>query len=203
VASDRYETLARPSHVEIPRIKGSRFIADAMPVESQEDAEREVEAVRKRYHDATHHCYGYRFGVTGEPYRSSDDGEPSGSAGAPILRQIEASGLSDVLVVVTRYFGGTKLGTGGLVRAYGEAASQALRAGRRRTRRLYGAFALSFSYDDTSPVMRLLDRFEARIIASKYGDATELKVDVPLSVVDAFLETFVEELSGRGRAVRL
>lgn len=200
MAVDRYETLARSCHAEIPKIKGSRFIADAIPVSSPEAADRQLGVIRKTYHDATHHCFAYRLGLTGDPYRSSDDGEPSGSAGAPILRQIESSGLSDVLIVVTRYFGGTKLGTGGLIRAYGNAAEAVLNSGRRLIRQLYGAFEVSFDYDDTAPVMRLLDRFEARIISSNYGNGTILEIEVPLSTVDAFAAAFVEELSGRGSA---
>lgn len=195
---DRYESPARPSHAEIPRVKGSRFIADAVPVSSAEGAELSIAAIRKTYHDATHHCYAYRLGVEGEPYRSSDAGEPSGSAGIPILRQIESSGLSDVLVVVTRYFGGTKLGTGGLARAYAEAASLVLSDVERRVRRLYGTMKLSFSYDDTSPVMRLLEKFEARTVSSEYGEGTVLTVEVPLSQLEAFESEFVQELRGRG-----
>lgn len=198
MGSDRYESLARSCHAEIPRIKGSRFIADAHPVSTSEAADGAIAAIRKTYHDATHHCYAYRLGPDGESYRSHDDGEPSGSAGAPILRQIESSGLSDVLVVVTRYFGGTKLGTGGLARAYGEAASHVLTGAKRCTRQLYAPMKLSFSYDDTSPVMRLLEKFDARTVSSEYGKDTVLTVDVPLSKVESFATEFVQELRGRG-----
>lgn len=202
MAKDRYETLARPSHAEIPKVKGSRFIADAVPVESVDDAERELEKIRRQHRDATHHCFAYRLGAGGESFRSSDDGEPSGSAGAPILRQIESSGLSDVLVVVTRFFGGTKLGTGGLARAYGDAASLVLHRSVRRIRQLYGRLELAFAYDDTSPVMHLVERFDARVLDSRYGEGTVLSVEVPLSSVEDFLDAFVEALGGRGGAER-
>ena len=196
--SDRYETLVASHSEEIPKIKGSRFIGDACPVESPEAAAECIGEIRRRYHDASHHCFAYRLGPGGIPFRSSDDGEPSGSAGAPILRQIESSGLSDVLVVVTRYFGGIKLGTGGLVRAYGDAAAAVLRSAERRTRQLYASFELVFAYEDTAPVMRLVDRFEARVTSSRYGERTTLMVEVPRSRAESFADGFVEDLGGRG-----
>ena len=196
--SDRYETLAASHSEEIPKIKGSRFIGDAYPVESIEAAVECIGEIRRRRHDASHHCFAYRLGPEGSPFRSSDDGEPSGSAGAPILRQIESTGLSDVLVVVTRYFGGTKLGTGGLVRAYGDAAAAVLSSAKRRTRQLYASFELVFAYEDTAPVMRLIDQFEARVTSSRYGERTTLMVEVPRSRAESFAEGFVEDLGGRG-----
>ena len=97
---------------------GSRFIAFIYPVETEEEVREIVSGLRKEYHDARHHCYAYRLGYKGDVFRASDDGEPSGSAGRPILGQIDSAGLSDVLVVVVRYFGGIKLGIPGLIRAY-------------------------------------------------------------------------------------
>src|SRR5690606_11612852 len=122
---DTYRVVAGTARAEL-REKGSRFIAEVFPVETEEEAAAAIEAVRRREHAATHHCTAYRLGPEGELFRASDDGEPSGTAGLPILRQIEARGLTNTLVVVTRYFGGTKLGRGGLIRAYGEAAARAL-----------------------------------------------------------------------------
>ncbi|HLA62868.1 MAG TPA: YigZ family protein, partial [Rhodothermales bacterium] len=122
--SDRYPTLAAsPAPVEPPKTKGSRFIGDAFPARSEAEVAACLERVRRREHTATHHCWAARLGVPGPTGygarpRYSDDGEPGGSAGLPILREIDRRGLSDVLVVVTRYYGGTKLGTGGLARAY-------------------------------------------------------------------------------------
>jgi len=198
VAPDRYDIAAGHCQVEIPKIKGSRFIGEVYPVASVEDAEARLSAVRKAFHDATHHCYAYRLGVEGDVFRSSDDGEPSGSAGAPILRQLESSGLSDTLVVVVRYYGGTKLGTGGLVRAYGAAAEAVLNVAERKVRQLFREVSLRFGYDDTAPVMRLVDRYEARIVSSRYGTDTVLKLAVPQSSVDKLLADFIEDLGGRG-----
>ena len=196
--ADRYETLARECHVETPKVKGSRFIADAFPVGSVESAEERLLAVRRTYHDATHHCYAYRIGSEGTLFRSSDDGEPSGSAGAPILRQIEGADLSDILVVVTRYYGGTKLGTGGLVRAYGEAARMVLAAGRRRTRILLAEIILTFEYDDTDRVMRLISRFNGKVVDSQYAEQATITIHVPRSTTTELSAEFIEALSGRG-----
>ena len=123
---ESYRVLAEPITHEIDKISGSRFIADAAPAKSEEEARAFLEVVRSKYHDARHHCWAYRVGPRGEAWRSSDDGEPSGSAGVPILKQLEGHDVTDLVVVVTRYFGGTKLGVGGLVRAYGSAAKEAL-----------------------------------------------------------------------------
>ena len=115
--NDTYKSIASASE-GLFKDNGSRFIALAYPVESEEEVREIVSLLRKEYHDARHHCYAYRLGVDGAVFRSSDDGEPSGSAGRPILGQIDSAGLSDILVVVVRYFGGIKLGIPGLIRAY-------------------------------------------------------------------------------------
>ena len=105
---------------------GSRFIAKAYPVETEDEVRQIVSSLKKEYHDARHHCYAYRLGYKADVFRANDDGEPSGSAGRPILGQIDSRGLSDVLVVVVRYFGGIKLGIPGLIRAYKTSSDDAL-----------------------------------------------------------------------------
>ena len=127
-AGDTYLVLDGPSTASI-KIKGSRFIAEALPVSDVSEAEHALASIRKRDYDATHHCSAWRIGKKGETFRYSDDGEPNSSAGLPIFRQIEGKALTNTMVVVVRYYGGTKLGTGGLVRAYGDAAKEALNAG--------------------------------------------------------------------------
>lgn len=121
-------TLAAPAQAELVE-KKSRFIGYAAPVESEEAAQTFLQEIRTRHRDATHNCYAYQVGEHNEFQRSSDDGEPSGTAGRPILEVVKGSGLTNVIVVVTRYFGGTLLGTGGLVRAYSASAAAALAAG--------------------------------------------------------------------------
>ena len=122
---DTYLTLREGAEAQI-KVKGSRFLAEAVPVADEAVAEAALATIRKREYNATHHCTAYRIGPAADLFRFNDDGEPSGTAGQPILRQIEGRELTNTLVVVTRYYGGTKLGTGGLIRAYGEAASLAL-----------------------------------------------------------------------------
>ena len=124
-AFDAYRSLAAPSE-GLFKDNGSRFIALAYPVETEEEVKNIVAALRKEYHDARHHCYAYRLGYQGNIFRASDDGEPAGSAGRPILGQIDSAGLSDVLVVVVRYFGGIKLGIPGLIRAYKTSTADAI-----------------------------------------------------------------------------
>ena len=125
-AFDAYRSLAAPSE-GLFKDNGSRFIALAYPVETEEEVKSIVAGLRKEYHDARHHCYAYRLGYQGDVFRASDDGEPAGSAGRPILGQIDSAGLSDVLVVVVRYFGGIKLGIPGLIRAYKTSTAKAAR----------------------------------------------------------------------------
>ena len=196
--SDTYRTIARPALAEPPKTKGSRFIGEAFPAASEADAEAHLDAVRKREHAATHHTWAWRLGIEGDTFRSSDDGETSGSAGAPILRQIDARDLTNTLVVVTRYYGGTKLGVGGLVRAYGEAASEALDAARIVEHVVRVPVRLRFAYDDTSPAMHTVNRFDTEIAEQNYSDDTELVVRVRRSEVEALGAAFVEALGGRG-----
>ncbi|MEX0599035.1 MAG: YigZ family protein, partial [Rhodothermales bacterium] len=125
--TDAYKSIRGPAAAEM-KVRGSRFIGEAIPVRDEEEAALRIDEVKRREHAATHHCTAYRLGPEGDVFRYNDDGEPGGTAGPPILRQIESRDLTDILVVVTRYFGGTQLGTGGLARAYGEAAEQALEA---------------------------------------------------------------------------
>lgn len=196
--SDTYFVLDKPGHSLI-KVKGSRFIAEALSVSSVEEADGALAAIRKRDYDATHHCSAYRIGAKGEQYRYSDDGEPNSSAGLPIFRHIEGRDVTNTLVVVVRYYGGTKLGTGGLVRAYGEAASLALADASiieviPRTK-----VVIRFGYEDTSPAMHLIGKYDVVIAATEYGDDTEISLKVRSSEVEVFTKAYVDALSGRGK----
>ncbi|MBT6581458.1 MAG: YigZ family protein [Bacteroidetes Order II. Incertae sedis bacterium] len=196
-AGDTYLVLDGPSTASI-KIKGSRFIAEALPVSDVSEAEQALASIRKRDYDATHHCSAWRIGKQGETFRYSDDGEPSSSAGLPIFRQIEGKELTNTMVVVIRYYGGTKLGTGGLVRAYGDAAKEALDAAPileviARTRMHF-----QFGYEDTSPAMHVISQFDAKRVDTKYGDDTVIILDVRSIEADAFADAIRESLSGRG-----
>lgn len=199
--SDSHLILDRPGRADI-KVKGSRFIGEALPVDSVVAAEAALQTIRKREYDATHHCSAWRIDPEGTEFRYSDDGEPSNSAGMPIFRQIEGRELFGTIVVVTRYYGGTKLGTGGLIRAYGEAASLALDEARYcevipRTR-----LTMRFTYDDTSPAMHLIGQYDALIAETRYSEDTAIDVDVRQKEVAAFEAAFVEALSGRGSLER-
>jgi uncharacterized YigZ family protein len=194
--SDSFLIVSSGAAIEL-KVKGSRFIADVIPVDSVERVSAEIDRIRKRDYNATHHCSAFRLGSGGEVFRFNDDGEPGGTAGAPILRQIDARSLTNTLVVVTRYFGGTKLGTGGLIRAYGDAASEALDMVRVETIIRRVRLKVSFAYPDTSPAMHTINRFDVLIDETSYGDRTEMDLSVRKSEMEAFKKAFLNALSGR------
>ena len=201
-SEDTYRTLRVSARAE-QRVDGSRFLAEAFPVESRSAVEARLEAVQEREPKATHHCSAYRLGRDGADVHYDDDGEPSGTAGQPILRQIDARTLTNTLVVVVRYFGGTKLGTGGLMRAYGDAAAAALDHATLVERTVRTLVRLRFAYDDTSPAQRVLRRFDTEVQDSNYTDVTTLTVGVPRSEVEAFVDAFTNALSDRGDVLQI
>jgi uncharacterized YigZ family protein len=166
--SDEFVTLAGMGEAET-RVKASFFLATAWPVETEDEARATLAAREKAMWDATHHCNAWK--LRGGASRANDAGEPGGSAGAPILAAIEGAGLVDVLVVVTRWYGGTKLGVGGLVRAYGEAAAMALEAAPRRTGTRAERLRVRYPYAHTAAVMRVMERAGAAGIEHGYADA--------------------------------
>ena len=168
-------------------------------MDTPEAAEAEIQALRKAEYTATHHCTAYRVGVRGETFRYNDDGEPSGTAGPPILRQIDKLELTYVLVIVTRYYGGTKLGTGGLIRAYGEAAALVLDAVPINERILRDTVVVRFAYADTSPAMHVIGHVDAQIVDTVYGDDTMITLAIRQRDTAAFIESFTHALHGRGR----
>lgn len=153
---DNYQTIKYPAE-GLFKEKGSKFLAFAWPVQIEEDITGYLEAVKKKFHDARHHCYAWELGIDGMNFRMNDDGEPSGTAGKPILGQIHSFELTNVLVVVVRYFGGVKLGTGGLIQAYKTAAADALKQAEKVEYTIDRAFTIRFAYDMMNPVMRVVD----------------------------------------------
>ena len=189
------ETIIRDSYKSIPapaeglfKDNGSRFISFAFPVETEEEVKDIVGDLKKKYHDARHHCYAYRLGYRGDRFRANDDGEPSSSAGRPILGQIDSRGLSDVLVVVVRYFGGIKLGIPGLIRAYKTSSAEALdNAG--AVEKIAGKwFRISFGYQDMNHVMKVLKDMDLKQRDQDFGNDCSLKVWVRLSSEQDFLK---------------
>ena len=184
---DTYKSIAAPSDGLYKEL-GSRFIASAWPVETEEEVKAVVDGLKKKYHDARHHCYAYRLGLDGGRFRANDDGEPSGSAGRPILGQIDSAGLSDVLVVVVRYFGGIKLGIPGLIRAYKTSTADAL-ANARVIDKVAGRwYTLHFPYDDLPAVMKLAKDMDLPQRGQSFLTECTLEVRVRLSAEQDFLE---------------
>lgn len=186
-AFDQYKSIAAPSQ-GLFKDNGSRFLALAYPVESEEEVKSIVSELRKQYHDARHHCYAYRLGYKGDVFRASDDGEPSGSAGRPILGQIDSLGLSDVLVVVVRWFGGIKLGIPGLIRAYKTSTADALQQAAVIEKMAGRNFRLHFDYMAMNAVMKVLKDMDLQPSAQDFGERCSLVVRVRLSALDSFKE---------------
>lgn len=183
---DTYRSIAARSE-GLYKDNGSRFLAFACPVETEEEVKGIVDALRKEYHDARHHCFAYRLGLDGARWRANDDGEPSGSAGRPILGQIDSAGLSDVLVVVVRYFGGVKLGIPGLIRAYKTATQEALAAAQAVEKTAARRFRITFDYLSMNAVMRVLKDLDIPQSGQSFGNECSLDVRVRLSQYEDFL----------------
>lgn len=167
---------------------GSRFIAQAYPVESEEEVKEIVGSLKKEYHDARHHCFAYRLGLDGSRWRANDDGEPSGSAGRPILGQIDAAGLSDILVVVIRYFGGIKLGIPGLIRAYKASTADALAQATVVEKVAGKDYRLSFPYLSMNAVMKVVKDMSLPQKDQYFAERCSMLLRVRLSQEAAFLE---------------
>ena len=198
---DSYRTLAAPIVHEIPKIKGSRFIASVAPAAAEEEARDHVAGVRKLHHAARHVCWAWVLGPDGAASRSSDDGEPSGSAGRPILAAIAGRELTFVVVAVTRYFGGKKLGVGGLVRAYGAAAADALDLAEARVVVPTARLVVQVDYGQ----VRVLETFcaiEGLAPADcDYGARIRLVYEVPVARAAGVAERLFDYSGGRIRAV--
>ena len=166
---DHFQTISSPSTGEF-KDRGSKFIAYAYPVYAEEEALTHVEALRKEHFKARHHCFAWRLGPDGARFRANDDGEPGGTAGRPILGQIDSFGLTDVVIVVVRYFGGTLLGTSGLIQAYREAAAEALRNAVVVEKIVKDTVVFDFDYALMPDVMNAVKKLGLEIFKETYGD---------------------------------
>ena len=182
---DAYRSIAARSE-GLFKDNGSRFIAFAYPVETEEEVKEIVASLKKEYHDARHHCYAYRLGYKGDRFRANDDGEPSGSAGRPILGQIDSLGLSDVLVVVVRYFGGIKLGIPGLIRAYKTSTADALSQAEIVEKVAGKTFRVTFDYLSMNAVMKVLKDLGLTASGQEFGMDCAMDVRVRLSLEEDF-----------------
>lgn len=177
-------------------IKKSKFIARAVHITTEEEAQAYLRDGKKQYWDARHNCYAYRLGMNFEKQKSSDDGEPSGTAGKPILEVLKNKGLTNTLIVVTRYFGGIKLGTGGLIRAYGTAAVAALDNAIIEDYIDCRILYLQTDYSFLSATERLLPDFEAVITKRDFADFVGLTVEVPEYKADEYLLALRDKTNG-------
>lgn len=174
---DHFQTIASPSTGEF-KDRGSKFIAYAYPVRAEEEALTHVEALRKEHFKARHHCFAWRLGPDGARFRANDDGEPGGTAGRPILGQIDSFGLTDVVIVVVRYFGGTLLGTSGLIQAYREAAAEALRSAVVVEKIVKDTVVFDFDYALMPDVMNAVKKLGLEIYKEAYGDRGSIEAGI-------------------------
>ena len=183
---DIFHTIEKASE-GLFKDRGSKFLAYALPISKEEDLQEHLEALRKSHPKARHFCYAYRMGNKGERYRANDDGEPSGTAGKPILGQIDRLGLTNVAVVVVRYFGGTLLGTSGLIQAYRAAAADALSQALIVEKIIEQLVRLEFPYSLMSNVLQAIKKLELDIYESEYGDYGRLDIGIPFSQTEKTL----------------
>ncbi len=180
---DSYLTIAAPVEVAM-RERSSKFLSFIYPVRSEEEIRTHLDTLRKRYFDATHHCYAWRLGPHGEQFRANDDGEPSGTAGKPILGQLLSKNITYALIVVVRYFGGTKLGVPGLIAAYKESAADAIEASEIIELTVDRRIRISFSYIAMNDVMRIVKEMQPNIHSQEFDNFCTMELSIRESQAD-------------------
>lgn len=186
-----FQTIQKPIEDILLKEKGSKFIGFAYPVNSESDIKDSLTQLKSIHPKATHHCYAYRLGINGENYRANDDGEPSGSAGLPIYNQLLAHQITNILVVIIRYYGGTKLGVGGLVKAYKESAKYTLEQAEIITKELESKIELKFKFSQQNQIFTLLNKYDAKILDF---DAQEICI-INANIKTSKKESISDELS--------
>lgn len=159
-----FKTIKSPLESILLKEKGSKFIGFAFPVNNEAEIKAALEKVRTEHPKATHHCYAFRLGIDGDNYRANDDGEPSGSAGLPIYNQLLANELTHILLIVVRYYGGTKLGVSGLVKTYKESAKLTLEESEIITKDLESEVEIEFDFNKQNQIFTLLNKFDGKIL---------------------------------------
>ena len=182
-----YYTIEQPSMAEF-KDRGSKFFAFAYPAKDIDSCKKILAQLKKEHGKAVHHCLAYRLGVDGSTFRVSDDGEPAGSAGRPILGQIDSKGLTNVLVVVVRYFGGTLLGIPGLINAYKTATALALQLSPIIKKPIEIAFELNFDYNQINEVMLLVKQYNCSVVEQSAQLFIQLQIGIPKNRLDEMLE---------------
>lgn len=194
---DTYNTITAASE-GLFTDRGSKFIAYAFPIKSEEEIKEYLEEIKKEHWKARHHCYAWRLGTDGNTYRANDDGEPSGTAGKPILGQLDSFEITDTLVVVVRYFGGTKLGVGGLINAYKSAAIDALQQVEIISKTIDNYYKIVYDYSITSQIMNFVNHHQLHIIHQDFGEKAMMKFSIPISKADEILENLKEKSLNEG-----
>jgi len=185
--SDTYSTIVSEGQ-GLYKDRGSRFISLAIPIAGQEEIKQRLEDLRKEYHDARHHCYAWVLGPDRQTWRANDDGEPSGTAGRPILGQINSRELTDILIVVIRYFGGTLLGVSGLINAYRSAAEDAIANAQIIEKTVMQTFVISFPYLSMNDVMKVLKEEGCSQSAHSYGNECSIEISMKYSAAERITE---------------
>lgn len=180
-----YYTIGETATAEF-KDRGSRFIAFVFPVKTEEQVKQQIRSLKKEHPKAVHHCFAYRLGTDGNSFRQSDDGEPSGTAGRPILGQIDSKELTDVLVVVVRYFGGTLLGVPGLINAYKTATAMVLQLIPVLKKAVEQQVELEFNYDRLHEVMLLIKQYNCTVLKKEETLFCFLRIGLPVQNLDAF-----------------
>lgn len=192
-SQDTYKSIAAPAE-GLYKDKGSRFIAYAYPVSSEAEVKPLVDAIKKEHHAARHHCFSYRIGYDGALMRANDDGEPSGTAGRPILGVIDSEQLKDVLVVVVRYFGGILLGVPGLINAYREATRDAIANATVIEKTACRSFILHFGYLQMNDVQKVIKSGGVTILSQSFDMDCTMTVSVPLSRAESFADAISDKV---------
>jgi uncharacterized YigZ family protein len=193
---DFYYTIEKPSIAEY-KDKGSKFIAYAFPIETVNDFKKKLAAIKKEHPKATHHCFAYRLGLDGNNFRVSDNGEPSGTAGKPILGQIDSKQVTNILIIVVRYFGGTLLGVPGLINAYKTAAALALQVTAVVQKSVLIHYRLQFDYTQMNDVMKIVKQYDCEVLKQEIQLFCVLEIGLPKKRVGEMLNK-LKELRGVG-----
>ncbi|MBA4240092.1 MAG: YigZ family protein [Sphingobacteriaceae bacterium] len=175
--SDTYLTIEKPTEA-IFKDKGSKFLAFAYPVENDQQIKEILNQLKKEHHTANHHCYAYRLGADKMNFRANDDGEPNNTAGKPILGQIQSNDLTNVLIVVVRYFGGTLLGVSGLINAYKNSAADVIKASAIIEKQILFNYTIQFYFEHLNDVMKLLKQLDCKITNQQFDNNCEISFSI-------------------------
>lgn len=187
-----YKTIEKPVEDILMKEKGSKFIGFAYPVNNEKELKETLDQLKSVHPKATHHCYAFRLGLNGENYRANDDGEPSGSAGLPIYNQLLANEITNILLVVVRYYGGTKLGVSGLVKTYKESAKLTLEEAHIITKELHTELEILFHFNQQNTIFTLLNKFDAKVLEFGAEENCRISASVKLSQKENISEQLSE-----------